>query len=164
MKSRYLSLVFIAASVALASPSTANEKYRDAARQLEREAAVALDAARIEEALTLYERALVANPANVQVLIGLGRTHEALGRVGRGLKYYRQALAVDPNALPALEAQAVAFLKRDLVERSEANREKLARLCPTGCDQLESVETALEAYKAEKAAASNMAEAGTGRE
>lgn len=128
-----------------------SDKYKDASHQLVSQAVAALKADKADEALALYERALVANPANLQALIGLGKSHEAQGRIGRGLKYYRQALAVDPNALPALEAQAVAFLKRDMVSRAEANREKLARLCTEGCGSLDKVETALEAYKAEKA-------------
>lgn len=129
----------------------ADDKYRDVSRLLVQEAVMAQKADKSEEAQTLFERALVADPANLQALIGLGQTHEAQGRVGRGLKYYRQALAIDPNEHVALEAQAVAFLKRDMIDRAEANREKLERLCANGCRALEAVSSALETYKAEKA-------------
>lgn len=147
----------------MATGATANDKYKDVSQKLASEAAMALAADRSDDALLLFERALVADPANLNALIGLGKTHEALGRVGRGLKYYRQALEIDPNAHPALEAQAVAFLKRDMFDRAEANRAKLARLCASGCKALDAVETALEAYRAEKAAI-DMAEAETGRD
>ncbi|WP_262695352.1 tetratricopeptide repeat protein [Kordiimonas aquimaris] len=147
-------VVGILSSTALAQ---VNDKYKDASRQLVGEATVALRAEKPEEAQVLYERALVANPANLHALVGLGKTHEAQGRIGRGLKYYRQALAVDPNAMVALEAQAVAFLKRDMVGRAEANRSKLASLCETGCQSLDMVKTAIEAYRAEKAEADSAA-------
>lgn len=163
MKVSIFAVAAIAGSLLIAGTATANDKYRDASRQLVGQADMALRTDDAETALTLYERALVANPANVQALIGLGKTHEIMGRVGRGLKYYRQALTVDPNALVALEAQAVAFLKRDMIDRAEANRARLARLCAAGCGPLDNVETALEAYKAEKAQA-DMADASAGGE
>lgn len=146
-------MITVAGAAMLASSAFAqvSDKYKDASRQLVGQAMIALKAEKVEEAQILYERALVANPANLHALVGLGKTHEALGRVGKGLKYYRQALEVDPNAMVALEAQAVAFLKRDMVKRAEANRSKLARLCEAGCQSLDMVETAIEAYRAEKA-------------
>lgn len=137
-------------SLALSGQSSADSKYKDVSKILVREAQMAQKADKVVEAQTLFERALVADPANLNALIGLGKTHEAQGRVGRGLKYYRQALAIDPNEHVALEAQAVAFLKRDMVERAEANREKLVRLCADGCAALDKVTVALGTYKAEK--------------
>lgn len=163
MKIRFLAIAILSGTLAMAGNATANDKYKDASRMLVSQATMALKADNPDEALVLYERALVADPANLNALIGLGKTHEAQGRVGRGLKYYRQALAIDPNAHPALEAQAVAFLKRDMVERAEANREKLARLCTAGCQALDAVNTALDGYRADKAAA-ELAEANTGRD
>ncbi len=157
-----LASVSIAGSLLFAGTVAANDKYKDLSVQLVREAGVALVAERVGDAQFLYERALVADPANIDALIGLGKTHEASGKVGRGLKYYRQALAIDPNAFPALEAQAVAFLKRDMVDRAEANREKLARLCVAGCEALENVDVAIEGYRAEKAAADTLADASNG--
>ncbi|RMB08524.1 tetratricopeptide repeat protein [Eilatimonas milleporae] len=127
-------------------------KFQALSKDLTTEATSALSAADAERAQGLYERALVADPANVQALIGLGRAHEAQGRVGRSLKYYRHALELEPNELTALEAQALAFLKRDLVDRAKRNRDKLARLCLTGCTALTSVDEALSQYEATETA------------
>lgn len=164
MNLRQVSVSVIAGALLLTGSVAANDKYKDASRALVGQATMALKAEDAETALMLYERALVANPANLNALIGLGKTHEIMGRVGRGLKYYRHALEIDPNALTALEAQAVAFLKRGMVDRAEANRAKLARLCAAGCEPLDSVETAIEAYKAEKAEADMADASGTGRD
>lgn len=149
---------------ALSTPSTSlqvADRYIDVSDTLAVQAKAKLGGGETEAAQDLYERALVANPANMQALIGLGKTHEAQGRVGRGLKYYRQALTIDPNALRALEAQAIAFLKRDMPDRAEINRDRLATLCRTGCEPLENVKVAIEGYRAEQANA-QVAEASNG--
>lgn len=123
------------------------EKYLEVSDALVVEATSKITSNDTAEAQALFERALVANPANIQALIGLGKTHEAQGRVGRGLTYYRKALMIDPNALRALEAQAVAFLKRDMPERAADNRDRLAQLCGE-CEPLRTVTSALANYEA----------------
>lgn len=158
-KIKWVARTLIGSAILFSGPTMANEKYKDASRLLVNEAAMALTAENAAEAQVLFERALVANPANLDAMIGLGKTHEVQGRVGRGLKYYRQALSIDPNAQPALEAQAIAFLKRDMVERAEANRDKLAKLCDQGCDALDTVSAALETFRADKAQAADLAQA-----
>lgn len=143
--------IFCAALVAIISLPAAAEtepKYQNISRQLVAEANIAMNADHATDAQLLFERALTADPANTEALLGLGRSHEAQGQVGRGLKYYRLALEIEPNDQVALEAQAVAFLKREMLDRADANREKLVRLCPSGCKALDSVESALEAYLA----------------
>ena len=157
MRVRFLTVAALMGAYAVSGTfsglAAADDKYKQVSRTLVSQAIAAQKADKAEDAQTLFERALVADPASLQALIGLGQTHEAQGRVGRGLKYYRQALAIDPNEHVALEAQAVAFLKRDMVERAEANRDKLARLCTSGCKALDAVALALDTYKAEKAEA-----------
>ncbi|WP_262691811.1 tetratricopeptide repeat protein [Kordiimonas aestuarii] len=149
-------LVMISALMgAVASPAFAQtaEKYRLLSSELVTKAQHSLNAEKAHDAQMLYERALVANPANVDALIGLGRAHEAQGHVGSGLKYYRKALEIEPNDKDALEVQAIAFLKRNLAAKAEGNREKLARLCQAGCAELEAVDTAIEEYRAKQASA-----------
>lgn len=140
----------------IAVPATAqtSEKHQSLSRQLVAQAVVALHAEKADDAQLLYERALVANPSNIDALIGLGRSAEAQGRLGRGLKYYRRALEIEPNDHAALEAQALAFLKRDMADRATENRDKLARLCLNGCDALNTVSEAIEEYFAQHADAS----------
>lgn len=128
------------------------EKYQKVSAQLVAQANAVFSTQEYEGAKLLYERALVAAPANISALIGLGRTHEAEGDIGKGLKYYRQALEIEPNDKYALEVQTLAFLKRDMTDKADSNRDKLARLCAKGCAALDVVETAIEAYKVSKAA------------
>ncbi|MFC3050916.1 tetratricopeptide repeat protein [Kordiimonas pumila] len=142
-------------SVALAETSP---KFQAISKQL----VVSAEAAQVEEksddAMVLYERALVANPSNVDALVGLARTHEILGSVGKGLKYYRQALEIEPDDTSALEGQAVAFIKRDMTDRAKDNLDKLVKLCPEGCASLSIVEAAIADYDAKTAAKNDNAD------
>ncbi|MFC4348341.1 tetratricopeptide repeat protein [Kordiimonas lipolytica] len=153
-KSNLLLAIGLGAMMALPAAAQTSDKHQSLSRELVAQATVALRADKATDARLLFERALVADPANVAALVGLGQVAEAQGLTGRGLKYYRRALEVEPNHKMALEAQALAFLKRDMADRAENNREKLARLCLKGCDALTSVTAALEDYHANHADAS----------
>jgi len=105
------------------------------------------------DARLLFERALVANPANVAALIGLGRSFDAEDKPGRSLKFYRHALELEPDNRSALVQQAKAFLKRDLLYRAEANLARLDEICDR-CDEAVDIEESISVYKAQKASAS----------
>lgn len=148
-------------SASAAALQTGND-YQTISRALVADGRSALAQSDGATAQRLFERALVANPANVTALVGLGRAHEAQGAVPVSLKYYRRALDVEPNNLDALEAQALAFLKRDLFDEAELNRDKLKRLCRAGCSALDTVESAIAGYVAADAPA-DLATEGQGR-
>ena len=138
----------VAVAVLCAAPAWAgvSKKYREASEALVQAGYYAENA---EGARDLFERALAADPGNVNALVGLGRAHEDLGRVGTGLKYYRRALTIEPNHRRALEAQALAFLKKDSLDKAERNRARLERICGrSGCDELDVVTQAISAHLA----------------
>jgi len=149
------SIIGAAFCALLAAPVVAAQtapQYQALSKELvaQADAKLADDAA---AAQLLFERALVADPTNVQALVGLGHAFEDQGHVGRGLKYYRQALEIQPNDLAALESQALAFLKRKLPDRTERNRARIAELCGEDCPSLARVTAALEAHNAAAEAA-----------
>lgn len=148
-----LAISILAGSLSVPALAQTAEKYRLLSNDLVAKAESTMKAEAPRDAQALYERALVANPSNVEALVGLGRAHEAQGHVASGLKYYRKALEIEPNDRDALEVQALAFLKRNLAEKAEGNREKLARLCQKGCAELEAVESAIEEFRARQASA-----------
>lgn len=129
-----------------AAHAQTSDKYHAISSQLVNTAYTALMSGETDEARLMFERALVADPANVQALIGLGKAHEETGNTGKGLKYYRHALEIEPNDQQALKSQALAFLKRDMADRALDNKEKLARLCPKGCEALSVVTSAVDTY------------------
>jgi len=82
-----------------------------------------------------FESALAADPRNGRAFIGLARVAEAQGLSGKAVRYYRQALQIDPNNLDALELQGNALLVRGARPRAEANLERLKILCDAPCPQ-----------------------------
>ncbi len=148
--SKVLVSMSVVGMMSISAMAQSETKFQKVSHQLVAQANAALGTDQFADAQLLYERALVASPSNTAALIGLGRSHEGQGRVGKGLKYYRQALEIEPNDQRALEVQALAFLKRDMKDRADSNRDKLARLCANGCAALASVETAIEAYQVDK--------------
>ncbi|GHF27238.1 hypothetical protein GCM10017044_22860 [Kordiimonas sediminis] len=148
---RFLSTVIVSAMLSTAATTAVisqqtSEKYQSISQHLVAEANAVLDS-EAAEARSLYERALTADPSNIQAMIGIARTYEKVGRIGSSLKYYRKALELDPNDRTALTEQALAFLLKDMPEKADDNRLKLSQLCPNGCAALEKTETAIEAYR-----------------
>ncbi len=140
-------------AVLLSAPTYASQtasKYIDLSKSLTTNAAAVFENGKPAEAQNILEHALVADPANIITLITLGKVHEAQNRMGKGLKYYRQALEIDPNNLNALELQSIAFLAKGLNDRAEKNLTKLTQLCREGCDALTKVEAAVKAYNGKK--------------
>lgn len=158
MKQTILLSLILVVGLTAGSPARADvsQKYAKASQTLLEQGRYAVSEDDLYAALDYFERALVANPKNVAVLVALGRTHEKLGSVGTGLKYYRLALEIEPNNLEALKAQSLAFLKKDAVDRAENNRARLERLCADeGCEALSVVEEAIQKHLSEKLAANN---------
>lgn len=73
----------------------------------------------------------------------LGYSHRNLGRYKKAGKAYRKALKFDPKHKGALEYQGELFIKLGRVEDARANRERLAALCPQGCEQLQDLDSSL---------------------
>ena len=144
------SLIVLAMTLCLSAASYGQtaDKYKEISTMYVTKAADAIAAGDAKEAQALYEKALVANPANAQALVGLGKAHSMQGRTGRGLKYYRFALEVTPNHKPALEAQSLAFLKKGNIDRATSNQLILERLCSKGCAELSAVNSAIDEFRA----------------
>lgn len=96
------------------------------------------------EALEMFESALVANPGSVDALIALGDAYHAIRRGDRSLRYYRQALRIEPNNRMALKAEALALIADDDLAGAEENLDRLRRICgEVGCSEIAQIERAL---------------------
>jgi tetratricopeptide (TPR) repeat protein len=80
-----------------------------------------------------FEAALAADPRNRAAYVGLARAAEAEGLPGKAVRYYREALQIDPNHLATIEAQGLAYLARGARGRAEENLERLKKLCTGAC-------------------------------
>jgi Tfp pilus assembly protein PilF len=91
--------------------------------------------ARYQEATDLYESALAVDPRNRQAYIGLARAAQGLKLPGKAIKFYFEALKLEPNDVAALEGQGEALVQRGAVERAKQNLERIKTLCTAPCPQ-----------------------------
>lgn len=91
--------------------------------------------ARFQEATDLYETALVVDPRNRQAYIGLAKAAQGLKLPGKAIKFYFEALKLEPNDVAALAGQGEALVQRGAVERAKQNLERIKKLCTTPCPQ-----------------------------
>lgn len=98
----------------------------------------------IEPAIDHFESALAADPRNRQAILGLARAAEAQGLPGKAVRFYREALDLDPTDQAAIELQGLALVQRGAVARAESNLERLRKLCASPCPAAERLASAIE--------------------
>lgn len=98
---------------------------------------------RTQDATDQFEAALAADPRNRRAYIGLARAAEAEGLPGKAVRFYREALEIDPNDLAALELQGVALVARGAKARAESNLERVKTLCEGPCPQADRLAAAI---------------------
>lgn len=109
-----------------------------------------LSARNTADAIRNFEAALAADPRNRQAYIGLARSAEADGLPGRAVRYYREALEIDPNDLTALELQGIAFVERGAKTRAEDNLARVKTLCNAPCPAADRLSAAIAKGPAKK--------------
>lgn len=90
-----------------------------------------------------FEAALAADPRNRDAYLGLARVAEAEGLPGKAVRFYREALAINPNDLMTLELQGLALVERGAKARAEANVERMRTLCNGPCPQADRLQAAI---------------------
>jgi cytochrome c-type biogenesis protein CcmH/NrfG len=92
-------------------------------------------AGRYNEATDLLETALALDPRNRSAYIALGRVSQAQRLPGKAVRYYADALRMEPNDVIALAGQGEAYVQRGAVERARRNLERVQTLCRAPCPQ-----------------------------
>ena len=89
-----------------------------------------------DEAIDLLETALAVDPRNRGAYIALGRVAQAQRLPGKAIRYYAEALRLEPNDVNALAGQGEAYVQRGAVERARAQSRRACRtLCGQPCPQ-----------------------------
>lgn len=113
----------------------------------------ALLAGKASDAVDYYETALALDPKNVSAYVGLGKSYEKLGLPGKALRFYRQALTLNPNDPGALEAQAMVLLGKGSISRAQSNLDRLRKVCKGDCPAISRLDSAIS--KAQQKATAN---------
>jgi Tfp pilus assembly protein PilF len=98
-----------------------------------------------DAAIDRFETALAVDPRNIHAYIGLAEAASGQGLPGKSVRFYREALGIDPNNREALAGQGVALVQRGARPRAEANLERLKTLCGGPCPEAARLQTALNA-------------------
>jgi Tfp pilus assembly protein PilF len=88
-----------------------------------------------QEATDLLETALAVDPRNRAAYIGLARAAQGEKLPGKAIKFYFEALQLEPNDLNALAGQGEALVQRGAVDRARRNLDRIKTLCHNACPQ-----------------------------
>lgn len=86
-------------------------------------------------AIDALESALVVDPRNRAAFIGLARVAQAQKLPGKAIRFYADALKLEPNDVTALAGQGEALVQRGAVERAKQNLAKVQTVCKGACPQ-----------------------------
>jgi tetratricopeptide (TPR) repeat protein len=75
--------------------------------------------------------------------MGMARAAEAQGLPGKAVRFYREALELEPNDLAALEAQGLALVERGATARAGDNLERVKKICQGSCPEADRLAAAI---------------------
>ncbi|WP_431470494.1 tetratricopeptide repeat protein [Sphingosinithalassobacter sp. LHW66-3] len=107
----------------------------------------------LSQAIGLVESALVVDPRNREAFIVLAEIARARGLSGQAIRYYREALTLEPNDTAALRGQGEALVMKGAVERARANLAQIRTLCQGACPEAERLSAVIAAGPPETATA-----------
>jgi Tfp pilus assembly protein PilF len=96
-----------------------------------------------QAAIDSFEAALASDPRNVAAFRGIAQAYEQLKLPGRAVKYYREALALNPSDIAALEGQGRALVARGATARAQVNLARIKALCKADCSAAARLETSI---------------------
>ena len=125
-----LTLAVAAATMASAGQSQRPDDQIDArSTSLVQQAQNQITAGRLNEAIDLLETSIAVDPRNRSAYIALGRVAQAQRLPGKAIRYYADALRIEPNDVNALTAQGEAYVQRGAVERARQNLTRVQTVC-----------------------------------
>jgi tetratricopeptide (TPR) repeat protein len=96
------------------------------------------------EALKLFFR--IKNREQARVLGSIGYSTRKLGDIDKGIDYYRQALAVDPDYTKARQYLGEAYLLKNDVGKAKEQLDEIADRCGGPCEDYELLVAAIAAH------------------
>ena len=90
-------------------------------------------AEKYDEAVGTYETALAVDPRNRAAFIALAMVSQKQGLPGKAIRFYREALLIEPNDIAALAGQGEAFVLKGALVKARENLARIKQLCVTAC-------------------------------
>lgn len=100
-------------------------------------------AGQLDRATDLFESALAVDPRNRAAFIALAGVAETQKLPGKAIRFYREALLLEPNDLTALAGQGEAMVQRGAVAKARENLGRINKLCTSGCPESQQLSAAI---------------------
>lgn len=117
----------------------------------------ALASGNANAAIDAFEAALASDPKNVGAFNGMAQAYEKLGLPGKAVKFYREALVLNPSDIAALEGQGKALVARGATARAQVNLARIKAVCKTDCSAADRLQVAINIATAAPAPAKTVA-------
>ena len=137
---RFVPIALAIALGAAASSSVVQGQKPDA--QVNPRSVAILDQARaahragnLDQANDLLESALAVDPKNRAAFVELAEVAKAQDLPGKAIRFYREALELEPNDVVALAGQGDALVQKGAVTKARENLAKVKRLCTNACPE-----------------------------
>lgn len=88
-----------------------------------------------QAAIDAFEAALALDPGHTPVFLHLAEAARLQGMQGKAIRYYREALARDPDNLAALSGEGEALVEKGALEKARRNLAKLESMCGVNCPE-----------------------------
>lgn len=100
------------------------------------------------EAIPFLDVALQKRPHSANILNYEGYAHRMIGDYNASLDYYNRALAIDPDHKGVHEYMGELYLQTKQLDKAQAELATLARLCPNGCEEKDTLTASIAKYQA----------------
>ena len=97
------------------------------------EARTARAAGDLDRATDLLETAVAVDPRNRPAFVLMADLAEARGLPGKAIRFYREALTLEPNDVAALQGQGEALVAKGAVAQARQNLQRIRALCKGQC-------------------------------
>lgn len=138
-----LALSLLAAVTGSGALSAPPSPLAPRAEALVRQGQAELTAGNTDGAFDAFEAALAIQPGSPQIYILLAEASRRSGMQGKALRFYREALASDPQNLAAISGEGAALVEKGAVDRARRNLTRLQGLCGDNCEATRQLSAAI---------------------
>ncbi|MFT8736572.1 MAG: hypothetical protein ABF760_03815 [Zymomonas mobilis] len=85
------------------------------------------------DASQLLESALAVDPRNKNAFMALGHIAAVQCLNGKAIRFYQEALNIDPTDVNSLAAQGEAMVAKGAIARAQQNLDKIKKICGQEC-------------------------------
>ena len=124
-----MALALLAAVTASAGHGAPPAPLDPRAAALVAEGRKALAEGKVDEAVDDFEAALALQPGHVAIYLNLAEATRKQGMQGKALRYYREALKLDPDNQYAIAGEGEALVEKGAVEKAKRNLARIETLC-----------------------------------